>query len=393
MPTIVSDRQLTGADWGVYLTPQTNSGELNANPVFKPFRRTEGRIKSTPAYTTSSEVSLDYAPSNQVQDGRESVAELSFEATKDSVAYLLAAIYGTEVAVTQTATTIASTGTGFTSTANSFAGFLPGDWIFISGFANTALNRPYLITTKTNDNTISTHPVPAAVVAASASVTVQTKRTRNANDATYYGGQTRVVDQSKPNDVDYQTFVDGLINAFSLEVGESGIIGGSQTIQFAKKLAGTAAVAGQTDSALSADAPLSAVQNVSDWFYGASSAICVLKSATISISNENQRDQAAGCGDQYVRGSNPVVTVEGVSRSSVADSMNIRDQFDNGTRVGFAVTFNHGNNERTVVYIPRNVVTAWDMPDGQNVISVNNFTLTAEKDPALGFFIAVYRNW
>jgi hypothetical protein len=393
MPTIVSDRQLTGADWGVYLTPQTNSGALDANPVFKPFRRTEGRIKSTPAYTTSAEVSLDYAPSNQVQDGRESVAELSFEATKDSVSYLLAAIYGSEVSVTETSTTIASTATGFTSTDDSFADFLPGDWVFVSGFANAALNRVYLITTKADDDTVTTYPVPAAVVAASASVTAQTKRTRNGNDATYFGGQTRVLDQSKSGDVDYQTFVDGLINAFSLEVGESGIIGGSQTIQFAKKLPGTGAVAGQTDSALSADAPLSAVQNVSDWFYGASSAICVLKSATISISNENQRDQAAGCGDQYVRGSNPVVTVEGVSRSSVADSMAIRDQFDSGTRVGFAVTFNHGNGEKTVVYIPRNVVTAWDMPDGQNVISVNNFTLTAEKDPTLGFFIAVYRNW
>jgi hypothetical protein len=135
------------------------------------------------------------------------------------------------------------------------------------------------------------------------------------------------------------------------------------------------------------------VQNVSNWFYGAETAICVLKSATISISNENQRDQAAGCGDQYVRGSNPVVTIEGVSRSSVADSMAIRDQFDNGTRVGFAVTFDHGGGEKTVVYIPRNVVTAWDMPDGQNTIAVNNFTLTAEKDPTYGYFIGVYRNW
>ena len=267
MPTIVSDRQLTGADWGVYLTPQTNSGELDANPVFKPFRRTEGRIKSTPAYTTSAEVSLDYAPSNQVQDGRESVAELSFEATKDSVSYLLAAIYGSEVSVTKTSATIASTATGFVSTDSSFTDFLPGDWVFVSGFANAALNRAYLVTAKTNANTVATYPAPAAVVAASASITVQTKRTRNGNDATYYGGQTRVVDQSKVGDVDYQTFVDGLINAFSLEVGESGIIGGSQTIQFAKKLPGTGAVAGQTDSALSADAPLSAVQNVSCLLY------------------------------------------------------------------------------------------------------------------------------
>jgi hypothetical protein len=393
MPTIVADRQLTGADFGVYLTPQTNSGQLDANPVFTPFRRTEGRIKSTPAYTTSAEVLLDYAPSAQVQDGRESVAELSFEATKQSVGFLLAAIYGTEQSVTETSATIASTLTGFTSTDDSFADFQVGDWVFVSGFANAALNRPYLITANPDDDTITTTPAPAAVVAASASVTVQTKRTRNANDATYYGGQTRAVDQSKVGNVDYQTFVDGMINAFSLEVGESGIIGGSQTLQFGTKLPGTGAVSGQTDAVAGSDAPLSAVQNVSDWFYGDERALCVIKSATISISNENQRDQAAGCGDRYVRGSNPVVTIEGSARSSVADSMQIRDQFDNGTRVGFAVTFDHGGGDKTIIYIPRNVVTAWDMPDGQNVISVNNFTLTAENDAAAGFFIGVYRNW
>lgn len=393
MPTIVTDRQLTGADISVYLSPQTNAGAVNANPVWQPFRRTEGRALSTPAYTTSAEVSLDYAPSAQVQDGRESVAQLSFEATKQSISFLLSAIYGTETTVTKTSTTIASTATGFSSTSNDFADFLPGDWIFVSGFANAALNKPYLITAKTSGNAITTSPSPAAVVAASASITVTTKRTRNANDATYYSGQNRIVDQSKAGNIDFETFVDGLINAFELQVGETGIIGGSQTIQFGKRLTGSAAIAGQTDSPVTSDAPLSAVQNVSDWFYGSASALCVIKSATISLSNENQRDQAAGCGDRYVRGSNPVLTVTGVSRSSVADSLAIKAQYDNGTRVGFAVTFDHGGGHKTIIYIPRNVVTAWSMPDGQNVIATNNFTLTAEKDPTLGFFVGVYRNW
>lgn len=393
MPTIVADRQLTGADISVYLSPQTNSGSVNASPVWQPFRRTEGRALSTPAYTTSAEVSLDYAPSAQVQDGRESVAPLSFEATKQSVAFLLAAIYGTESTVTETSSTIASTVSGFTSTDDSFADFLPGDWYFHSGSANALLNRPYLITAKASGNAITTSPAPAAVVAAGDSITIETQRTRNANDATYYSGQNRIVDQSKVDDIDFETFVDGLINAFELQVGETGIIGGSQTIQFARRLDGSADIAGQTDAALTSDAPLSAVQNVSDWFYGSSSALCVIKSATIALSNENQRDQAAGCGDRYVRGSNPTLTVTGVSRSSVADSLAIKAQYDAGTRVGFAVKFDHGAGDKTIVYIPRNVVTAWSMPDGQNVIATNNFTLTAEKDATLGFFVGVYRNW
>ena len=393
MPTIVSDRQITGGDWGVYLTPQANSGVIGANPVFKPFRRTEGRIKSNYSYTTSAEVSLGYAPSSQIQDGVESIAELSFEATKDSIDYLIAAIYGTEVVVEVESSLTASTATGFSSTDNAFEDFEVGDFIFATNTVNSAINGTYLILTKPNGGNITTYPVPAAIVASGAAFTIVTKRTRNANDATYYAGQTRVIDQSKVNDVDYKTFFDGLINSYSLEIGETGIIGGSQSIQFSRKVAGTGIITGQSDVAASSDAPLSSVQNLMDWFFDDSTALCAIKSATLNISNENQRDQAAGCTDRYVRGSNPVVTIEAVSRSSVADSMQIRDKYESGQRVGFALRVDHGQGQNTVIYMPRNVITAWDMADGQNVISSNEFTLTTERDPALGFYIAVYRNW
>jgi len=393
MPTTVTDRQLSGGDWAVYLSEQTAQGSINANPVWQPERRTDGRIKSVPSYTTSAEVSLDFNPSQQVQDGRESTGEISFELTKQKISRLFAAIYGAETQVTETSATIASTVTGFTSTDASFTDIAVDDFIFVTGFVNTALNRTYRVTAKADADTISTYPAPAAVVSASASVTVKSFKTANANLPTYFSGQNRVIDQSKVNDIDYQTFVDGLINAFSVEIGESGIITGSQTIQFARKLDGTGAISGQTDAAATTDAPLSAVQNVANWYLNDVTALCELKSATISISNENQRDQAAGCGDRYVRGSNPVITVEGVSRSSVANSMVIRDYFDNATRIGFAVELSHGGADRTVIVIPQTVVTAWDAGDGQNVISNNEFTLTAEKSASLGYSIAVFRNW
>lgn len=393
MPTTVTDRQLSGGDWAVYLSEQTNQGAINASPVWQPERRTEGRIKSVPSYTTSAEVSLDFNPSQQVQDGRESTGEISFELTKQKIARLFAAIYGAESQVTETSANIAATVSGLTSTDASFTDVAVGDFIFVNGFANALLNRTYRVTAKPDADTISTYPAPVAVVAASASITVKSFKTVNANLPTYFSGQNRVIDQSKVDDVDFQTFVDGLINAFSVEIGESGIITGSQTIQFARKLDGTGAVSGQTDAAATSDAPLSAVQNVANWYLNDVTALCELKSATISISNENQRDQAAGCGDRYVRGSNPVITVEGVSRSSIANSMVIRDYFDNATRIGFAVELSHGGADRTVIVIPQTVVTAWDMPDGQNVIANNEFTLTTEKDAALGYSIAVFRNW
>jgi hypothetical protein len=393
MPTTVTDRQLSGGDWAVYLSEQTAQGSVNATPEWSAERRTEGRIKSVPSYTTSSEVSLDFNPSQQVQDGRESTGEISFELTKQKISRLFAAIYGAETQVTETSTTIAATGTGFTSTDGSFADIEVGDYPYFSGLAAAANNKGYRVTAKADDDTITTYPAPAATAVAGPSVTVKCFKTTNANLPTYFSGQNRVIDESKVDDIDFQTFVDGLINAFSVEIGESGIITGSQTIQFARKLDGTGAVSGQTDAAATTDAPLSAVQNVANWYLNDVTALCELKSATISMSNENQRDQAAGCGDRYVRGSNPVITVEGVSRSSIANSMVIRDYFDNATRIGFAVELSHGGADRTVIVIPQTVVTAWDMPDGQNVIANNEFTLTAEKDADLGYSIAVFRNW
>lgn len=388
MSTVVTDRQLSGGDWRFYLTPQTNQGAVNANPVFTPFRRTEGRLLKDISYTQSAEVSLDFNPSNQVQDGKELTAELSFEATKQSIGYLIAAIYGSEVSVTQTGAATASTVTGFTGTP---AGLQLGDYIFVSGFTNAALNRTYRVTAKPTATSISTSPEPAAVVAAGDTVTVQTSRTTNANDATYFTGQNRVIDQSKAGDVDYETAFDGLINAFSLEIGESGIIGGSQTIQFGREVSGNALVSGQTDAAAGSDAPLSAVQNLANWYLAGESALCALKSATISISNENQRDQAAGCVDRYVRGQ-PTISIEGVSRSSIANSMVIRDYCYKGTRIGFGVEFDHGNGHRTVISVPQVVVTSWTAADGQNTISNDEFSASAEKSP-LGHAIAVYRNW
>ncbi|MDP5205442.1 hypothetical protein ORI99_00055 [Alishewanella sp. SMS9] len=389
MATTVTDRQLSGGDWRFYLSAQTDQGAVNATPEFTPFRRTEGRLLKALSYTQSSEVSLDFNPSSQVQDGKELTAELSFEATKQSINYLIAAIYGSEVEVTQTGATVASTLTGFTGTPS---GLAVGDYVFITGFANTLLNRTYRVTAKPTATSISTEPAPAAVVAAGDTVTVKTNRTTNANDATYFTGQNRVIDESKVGDVDYETAFDGLINAFSLEVGESGIIGGSQTIQFGREVSGTSAIAGQTDAAAGTDAPLSAVQNLANWYLAGVSALCQLKSATISISNENQRDQAAGCVDRYVRGQ-PTISIEGVSRSSIANSMVIRDYCYNSTRIGFGLEFDHGGGDKTVISIPQCVVTSWTSADGQNTISNDEFSMGAERSATLGYAIGVFRNW
>lgn len=393
MPTTITDRQLVGGDFKVWTSAQTTKGAINASPVFTAVRRTSGRAKKNISYTQSAEVSLDFNAARQVQDTKEISAEIETEVTKQSIGFLLSAIHGTETLVSQTATTISATGTGLSASSGTpFASVNVGDFIFVTGFAASSLNRTYLVTAKASGASITTYPAPAVTEAAGASVTVKCNRTINANTPTYYAMQNRVADDSAVGDVDYYTPFDGIIDSQSLSVGETGIITSSLSMMFEKDSASATAISGQTDAAETTDAPLSAVQNVANWYFGGASVLCVLKSATINVNNNYQRDDAAGCVARYGRGQFEV-TVEGVSRSSYADSMNVRDIYCAGTRTAFGVEFDHGGGDKTVVYIPQGVLTAWDMDDGQNVISNDSFSFAAEKSSLLGYTIAVFRNW
>ncbi len=393
MPSTVTDRQLVGGDFKVYLSPQTAKGAINANPVFQAFRRTSGRAKKTVNYTQSAEVSLDFNAVRQVQDTSEIAAEVETEATKQTVGLLTSAVHGTEVVYTQTATTISATATGLSASSGTpFANLNAGDFIFVTGFADSRLNRTYMITVKNSSTAITTSPAPAITTAAGASVTVKSNKTINANTPTYYTGQNRVIDNSAVGGVDYFTPFDGVINSQSVAVGETGILTSTVSMMFERDSVNTAAISGQTDAAELTDAPLSAVQNVANWYFGGASVLCLLKSATININNNYQKDDAAGCVSRYARGQFDV-TVEGVSRSTISDSMNIRDLYYAGTRTAFGVEFDHGGGDKTVIYIPQAVLTAWDMEDGQNVISNDSFSLAAERSASIGYTIGVFRNW
>jgi hypothetical protein len=110
------------------------------------------------------------------------------------------------------------------------------------------------------------------------------------------------------------------------------------------------------------------------------------------VNNNYQTDQAAGCTPRMSRGQFEV-TMDGASRSTIANSMAVRNLYYAGTRVAFGVEFDHGGGHKTVVHLPQVVLTEWDMEDGQNAISADSFSAAAEKSAALGYTIAVFRNW
>lgn len=393
MPSTVTDRQLVGGDFRVFLSPQTAKGSINASPVFTAFRRTSGRAKKSLSYAQSSEVTLNFDGARQILESNEISAEIETEATRQTVRLMIDGINGTEAVTTQTASTISTTASGLSASSGTpFANINVGDFIFVTGFANPLNNRTYLVTAKASSTAITTSPAPNTVAAAGPSITVKCNRTINANTPTYYTMQNRMTDNASAGSIDYYTPFDGLINSQSIAVGETGVLTSSVSMMFEKDSASNAIISGQTDAAEATDAPMSAVQNVANWYLGGSSVLCLLKSATINYTNNLQKDDAAGCTGRYSRGQFDV-TVEGVSRSSVTNSKTLRDLYYAGTRTAFGVEFDHGNGDRTVIYIPQAVLTAWDMEDGANVISNDSFSLAAERSSTLSYTIGIFRNW
>jgi len=389
--TTVTDRQVSGGDWKVYISEQTDKGAINATPEFTPVRRVSGRAKRTVNYTESAEVSLDFNGAKQIQENTDLAMELEAETTKQSIGFLIAAIYGAESVVTVTATDIAATASGFTSVALGFTNIAVGDFIFVSGFTDTTINTIYRVTAKADNGTLTTYPVPAATEVAGDSVTVSTSKTYNANDSTYYTVQNRVIDESAAGDIDYETFYDGIAGQYVMNIAETGILTSTLSMVFEKVLNSSSAVAGQTDAAETTDAPLSAVQSVEGFEFDGVNSTCVTKSLQLTVNLNQQSDDAAGCTKQYSRGA-PQFTISGASRSTTADSMAIRDSYRNAERVQHAVKLDHGNGEHTIISLPQIVLTEWDMPDSNNTVAVNEYSGAAEKS-SYGYTLAVFRNW
>lgn len=389
----MAERLLSGNDFGVYLSEQTAKGAIDASPVFTPFRRTEGKARQNVSYVQSSEVKTNRQARENVKDNSSFAADLSVEFTKQTVDYLIKAIQGTEATVTATAATIASDANGFVaSTGTPFSGMAVGDYLFVSGYADTTLNRNYRITAVNSSLDIEVSPVPTAVEAEGASVTFTSQKTSSASTIPYYTVQTRMVDTSKAADTDYQTFYDGQINSASFEIGESGMITGALAMVAEALTAGTAAISGQTDATADSSSVLSAVNDVVRVWVDNADSVCTVKSAGFEFSNNMQEDRAAGCeGATYANGD---MTLSGAlaARLPVDVSTAYRDRYTAGTNIALAFELDHGSGDYTIIEVPQAVITEHEIPDGSGVVANSEMTYTAEED-SRGYTCVVYRNW
>lgn len=393
MPSTVTDRMLSGNDIAVFLSKQTAKGAIDASPAFLNYRRTEGAGTTTVNYTQSSIVKSNRQARPQIQERSEYNIPLSSELNKQAIDDLLSAIHSpAEEVVSITDIDFAAVADGFTGLGN-FAGVAVGDYIFMAGFANAAIDGAYRIVTLTGADGVTTYPAPPAIEQADASVTMTMRKSVSAKSQTYYAVQTRTLDKSKVGEVDYHTLYDAIINTMSIDIPDSGIATYSVEMIAEAKNAGTAALTGQTDSAALTDDSVSAVQHITDFWINGVSEKCEIKSLSLEINNNYSQDAAAGCQGTRMAYGDLDVTGSIAVRSMTSSPFTWREYYENATDISIGVRITHSDGDDSIILIRSAKVTDHSMPNGSNVIANAECSFGAQEDATSATTIEVFRNW
>ncbi len=395
MSSTVADRSLSGNDISVFLSPQTAKGTINTSPAFDQFRRVEGTAVKAVSYVTSSEVKTNRQARQQIQDSTTYSAELSFELNESTARYFDGMLHGDSVdngIIAQT--TVTANATGFVDSGSGSDDLLEGDWIRISGFADSTIDGFYKIGTVNSPGDFDTLPVPPATEASGSSVTIESQKTVSGSAPTYYTVQNRTVDKSAVGDVDHRTFFDAVINTGSLEIGETGIVTGNLALNIESLVAGSAAVSGQTDNAKDTSEVVSSSNNISTIYVDGVDSACGVKSFSIEFNNNYQGDRSAACeGERYAYG-DVESTGSLVTRAVISNTFDWRNRYENSTPFALAVLiqFNGGSNWM-VIEIMQSIVTEHTMPNGSNVIASNEMSYTAEESTVTSTTVQLFRNF
>lgn len=395
MPTTVTDRELRGSDFSVGISKQTTKGSIDASPVFTPYRRSEGKTSKVVNYTEDPTVNNELQGLTQIKETVDLTAEISAVFSKQSVDLLEQALHGAETVITETDTDIAATATGFTSASNAFGSFAVGDGFWVSGFADSDIDGFYIASSVAAGEIVTTI-APAATEAAGESVTIETRRVWNAKSPTYNAIQTAATDLSAVDDVNYHTLYDAILNSFTAEIGETGIVTNSASFVAEQEIEGFAAISGQTYAAPLTDEAVTSEKSgqsaVVGFYVNGLSQTCKVKSLSLEVNNNYEKDDSAACNSLYDRGQ-PSFTGSIVVRSKISNPFEWRNYSWNGTRVEIGVLIRHGGGDQTFIMFRQCVINEPSMPDSQGAIANTEAGFTCEKDSDANVTVAVYKNW
>lgn len=390
--TVMTGTTARQDDWSFHLCPQVTQDVIPTSPVFNELHlRTSGVAIDSPEYTQSSAITVSGQPRTNIKTGTSYAAELAAEGNTQQATLMSAAMESATTNLTETASTIASTATGFDDSAGTaFADYAVGDFLFATGFAAASNNTIYLITEKTDDGTVVTSPVPAVAAAEGIAVTLTSYKAALSKEPTLFVGQNRVKDLSQETDIAYETFINGFSTSYALTIPESGIITATLNMVFEMKNQGLLPIAGQTNAALQtgqvATTPLLSV-----WLDTVKSTTCFLKNMDLTIDNGYTANLVAQCESR--RQGKAIPTVGG-SLSTVMFTENTyewKSKVDTNTPFALAVGIDFKDGKYMIISMPRVKATSWSA-DGDTAMA-NSMDFSCEPDQVTGKAIQIFANF
>lgn len=308
----MANDRIQAIDSSVHIASQAAIDDTTT-PVFQEFRRISGTVKNSYSYGTSGIVDPTGQAPSQFLESQEYMAEIETEYTDLTKEFFKKAIHGEEVLVNVTGSDIAFTAAGVDSgTSNAFADLVVGDFFFVSDSASN--NGWHSIATKTDNNNVTLKTAPT-VESAGASITVYSRKVTSDKNKYYDIMQERLPFDAGVGGIGYKTMFNGQINSCSISVPEEGAITTNYNYMFAKTVAGSAAIAGQTDSA-SDDSDSYSATNISNFWINGVSKLCEIKTLELSIENNYEIDKAAGCDNNLLGKGNISASASVTARTS-----------------------------------------------------------------------------
>lgn len=397
MSTVINDRQLSGIDASLWVTLQTQSGEIQPTPEFQQFRRTDGRPLTTLTYGQSGEIKSNRQGLKNILENSEYAAEISSEFTFQTVPFLTAGIHSdapVDGGFVDFAT-IAATATGFLdSGGTAFANLSVNDWVYMTNFTDSSIDGWYKIQTKVSDGEITTFSAPPATEAEGALVSGESVKYVSGKTQCYYVLQDRQEDDSEVGGISYETYFDAPIQTFSFEIPTSGLITVTQSFLPQSKVDGYAAIAGQTDAPDDLSTPLTASgsSNFRGFYYnGVLTQNCSIKSGGFSVENGYEADQCAGrLGSSQVIGQPTYTAGTMTVASPESDSKVWFKRFASGERFSLAQPFFFDSGASVIIDMPQVLATGYTPATGAGILNAE--VETAIEEGPDGYTVAVFTN-
>lgn len=270
---------------------EVTHGTTPTGPTMQILRVTSSDLTVTKETVVSDELRSDRMVADMSEVAASSGGSIGIELSlgtsfKDLFQSALGGTLGSAVAIN--ATDIAATGTGFTTVAESFAGLLVGQWIYVSGFTNPLIDGWYRVDVITGTDTLTTYPSPPATEAATASVTIKGQILRNGTTLRSYSIEQAFLDIGQ-----YMLFRGQRVGGFNLEVSAGAIVTGAFQFMGTQAVAGSSAY-GTAYTAATSTAVVNATSNVGAITESDATLATALRTISLTLDNGLRNQPAIG---------------------------------------------------------------------------------------------------